>query len=313
MTSLDPLIRIAARQDGMVTARQALDAGFSRDQIRQFCRAGRWTRLMPGCFLIDGRAGPAFPRRARIRAAVTSLGVGAFAVLDTAAELHGIAGVRRNRTIHVSVPVNQPRPQRHSTATLLVHQFTVRPDELDDVAGIPATDPIRTLADVVLRADRYSAVSALDSALFQGLVRASDLSLIERSISGRRGAVASRRYLAEADGRAQSPLETRVRLRCVDGKVPPDDLQIEIRDSDGYLLGIGDLGWRTVRVIAEADGRGPHSGPAAVFADRRRQNRLVNAGWTVLRFTWEDAVRPDYIPYTVRNALAIQAAAGRRR
>jgi len=75
-------------------------------------------------------------------------------------------------------------------------------------------------------------------------------------------------------------------------------------DDDGYLLGIGDLAWRRHRIIAEADGRGPHGLPEAVFADRRRQNRLVNAGWTVLRFTWQDTLRPDYIPWTVRQAMA---------
>ncbi|MCM0674656.1 endonuclease domain-containing protein [Micromonospora phytophila] len=58
------------------------------------------------------------------------------------------------------------------------------------------------------------------------------------------------------------------------------------------------------RVIAEADGRGPHGTPEAVFADRRRQNRLLNAGWTVLRFTWTDTLDPHYIPYAVRDAIA---------
>ncbi|MET8352848.1 MULTISPECIES: DUF559 domain-containing protein [unclassified Micromonospora] len=92
--------------------------------------------------------------------------------------------------------------------------------------------------------------------------------------------------------------------------MPPDALQLEIRDVDGYLLGIGDLGWRAPRVIAEADGRDAHASPQAAFADRRRQNRLVNAGWTVLRFTWSDTLQPDYIPWTVRQALA--AARSRR-
>ncbi|MEU8152650.1 DUF559 domain-containing protein [Micromonospora sp. NPDC048986] len=86
--------------------------------------------------------------------------------------------------------------------------------------------------------------------------------------------------------------------------MPPDALQLEVRDEDGYLLGIGDLGWSVPRLIAEADGRGPHSAPEAVYADRRRQNRLVNAGWTVLRFTWDDTLRPDYIPWTIRQAIA---------
>jgi hypothetical protein len=90
----------------------------------------------------------------------------------------------------------------------------------------------------------------------------------------------------------------------VDGLVAPDTLQHEIRDSDGYLLGIGDLGWLRAQVIGEADGVGPHSTPEAVFEDRHRQNRIQNAGWAVLRFTWSDTLRPGYVPYVVRSALA---------
>ncbi|WP_231924473.1 endonuclease domain-containing protein [Micromonospora chokoriensis] len=182
--------------------------------------------------------------------------------------------------------------------------MTVDPGEITEVAGIRVTAPLRTVSDVVLMVDRYPAVSVLDSALNRRRIAPSQLTVIPSLIRGRRGAVRARAYLAEADGRAQSPLETRSRLRCVDGRVPPDALQLEVRDDDGYLLGIGDLGWRGPKVIAEADGRDAHGTPEAAFADRRRQNRLVNAGWTILRFTWQDTLRPDYIPWTVRQAIA---------
>ncbi|MFF0149703.1 hypothetical protein [Micromonospora sp. NPDC005203] len=182
--------------------------------------------------------------------------------------------------------------------------MTVSLDDVAEIAGVRATSPLRTVADVLLRVDRYPAVSVLDSALSRGRVNPAQLAVIPSLIRGRRGAVAARACLAEADGRAQSPLETRSRLRCVDGRVPPDTLQLQVRDDDGYLLGIGDLGWRSPRVIAEADGRDAHATPEALFADRRRQNRLINAGWTILRFTWRDTLHPDYIPHTVREAIA---------
>ncbi|MEV6374018.1 DUF559 domain-containing protein [Micromonospora musae] len=192
---------------------------------------------------------------------------------------------------------------------MIVHQLTIAPDQVGLVQGIMATGSLRTLTDLLLREERYPAICLLDSALNRGLVSGEDLLRIPGLIRGRRGAVAARGYLAEADGRAQSPLETRTRLRCVDGKVPPDALQLAVRDDDGYLLGVGDLGWRGPKVIAEADGRGAHDSPQAVFADRRRQNRLVNAGWTVLRFTWADTLHPEYIPWTVREAIgAVRSA-----
>ncbi|MER7455403.1 hypothetical protein [Micromonospora sp. NPDC126480] len=242
-----------------------------------------------------------------IRAAVASFGPAAIAVLSTAAELHGLAGLRRTDEIHVSMPGGAARPARPTQPGVMVHQLTIPPGHQTRADGIAVTTPLRTIADLILRERRYPAVCLLDSALNKGLVTEPDLSAVPGMIRGRRGAVAARGYLAEADGRAQSPLETRTRLRCVDGRVPPDVLQIQVRDDDGYLLGIGDLGWRAPRVIAEADGRAPHEIPEAVFADRRRQNRLVNAGWTILRFTWQDTLDPGYIPWVVRQALTSPA------
>lgn len=304
MTEFDRLGLVAGRRGGVVSAAEALAVGFSRDQIRHFVRSGRWTRVARGCFVPTGEVDGVALRRARIRAAVASLGPEAVAVLDTAAELHRIGGLRPTSAIHVSVPVDRPRPQRRTAGDLVVHQLTLdRSRDVCTVAGIPTTTPLRTVADVILRVDRYPAVCVLDSAVNRLLVSDEDLAGVPALIAGRRGAVAARGFLAESDGRAQSPLETRTRLRCVDGGVPPDVLQLPVRDDEGYLLGVGDLGWRSHRLIAEADGRSPHRTPQAVYEDRTRQNRLVNAGWRVLRFTWSDTLRPDYIPETVRTAL----------
>lgn len=304
MEPLTLIEKMAAEQDHVVTMAQAVAAGLRKHQIDSLCRAGRWRRLALGAYLVDAEQLAAPPRRSLIRATLASLGPAAVAVLDTAAELYGIAGLHPTEQIHVSVPVDDPRAQRRRSDTVLVHQLTLPPGSVAAIAGIRATSPLRTVADLILRVGRYRGISILDSALNRELLSHRDLAGIPALIRGRRGAVAARRYLAEADGRAQSPLETRVRLRCVDGRVAPDVLQHEVRDEDGYLLGVGDLAWLKARVIAEADGKSPHATPDAVFADRRRQNLFVNTGWTVLRFTWVDTVRPDYIPYTVRTALA---------
>jgi very-short-patch-repair endonuclease len=171
------------------------------------------------------------------------------------------------------------------------------------VAGIPTTDALQTTADLILRVDRYSAVSVLDSALNQKLITPDEFAGIPALVRGRRGAVAARSYVAEANGLAQSPLETRVRLRCVDGRVRPDVLQHVICDADGYILGIGDMAWLRARIVAEADGKVPHALPQAIYQDRHRQNLLANAGWLILRFTWHDTLSPHYIPHMVREAL----------
>ncbi|MGN9774928.1 hypothetical protein ACTMS0_04005 [Micromonospora sp. H33] len=297
------LRRVAARQDGLVCREQALALGFTRHEVDNLVTFGRWQSLARAVYLPRPVAAVEPSRRQQIRAALLSLGPAAHAVLGTAAELHCIAGLPPSDEIHIALPGVAAKRTRVGQPYVVLHQLEHPAESLVCLDGLPATDAISTVGEVILRLGRYPAVSVLDSALCRGLLVEEDLATIAGRIRRRRGAVAARGYLAEADGRAQSPLETRARLRCVDGRVPPDALQLEVRDDDGYLLGIGDLGWRAPRVIAEADGRGPHGTPEAIFADRRRQNRLVNAGWTVLRFTWQDTLDPAYIPWVVRQAL----------
>jgi very-short-patch-repair endonuclease len=240
-------------------------------------------------------------RRAEIRAAVRSLGAGAVAVHETAAELHGMAGLRTEATIHVSVPGVAAKVRIDER--MQVHQLSLPAESTTDVQGIAVTTPLQTAAHLICRVDRFAAVSLLDSSLNQDLLTPPDLEALPALIRGRRGAVAARSRLREVDGRAQSPLETRMRLRCADGNVPPDQLQYPIHDTDGYLLAVADAAWPGRRVAAEADGRHPHSRPDALYQDRLRQNRMANAGWTILRFTWQDTLRSDYIPQTVHTAL----------
>ncbi|MFC4016716.1 hypothetical protein ACFOW4_01990 [Micromonospora sp. GCM10011542] len=285
-----------------MTRAQALQLGFGRHEIDNLVTFGRWRPLARAVYLIDPQA--PVTRRSRIRAAALSLGPSARAVLGTAAELHGIAGLPRTEEIHLALPGRAARATRVRDQAIVLHQLDGPSGSVVPVRGIATTSPLRTVVDIILRTPRYPAVSVLDSALNRRLITEADLSLVPALVRRRRGAVAARGYLIEADGRAQSPLETRTRLRCVDGRVPPDALQLEVRDADGYLLGIGDLGWRGPRIVAEADGRSAHDTPDAVFIDRRRQNRLTNAGWNILRFTWQDTLDPDYIPWTVRQAIA---------
>jgi very-short-patch-repair endonuclease len=57
-------------------------------------------------------------------------------------------------------------------------------------------------------------------------------------------------------------------------------------------------------VAVEVDGWAWHTDPERFRRDRQRQNALVLAGWTVLRFTWHDLThRPTEMIAEVRAAL----------
>nr|WP_168172240.1 DUF559 domain-containing protein [Pseudonocardia sp. AL041005-10] len=70
-----------------------------------------------------------------------------------------------------------------------------------------------------------------------------------------------------------------------------------------------DLAFPAVQVAVEVDGWAWHSDPERFRTDRRKQNALVAAGWTVLRFTWSDVHdRPGETVGRIRRAVGDRAA-----
>lgn len=71
-----------------------------------------------------------------------------------------------------------------------------------------------------------------------------------------------------------------------------------------------DIAFPSVRVVVEIDGR-LHEDDADVFeGDRWRQNALVRAGWTVLRFTWRMLrEHPEHFVEAVRAEIRAKGSA----
>ena len=66
-----------------------------------------------------------------------------------------------------------------------------------------------------------------------------------------------------------------------------------------------DFLWRQQRLIVETDGRDVHSTRQAFERDRKRDQRLMLAGWRVVRFTWRQITRePERVAATLRALLA---------
>ena len=97
-------------------------------------------------------------------------------------------------------------------------------------------------------------------------------------------------------------METRMRMAYVLARLPRPEAQVTIRDRFGNVLGRIDLYYPEQRLGIEYDGA-THEGSLA--EDNRRQNRLLNAGIRLLRFTAGDIYRtPQLMIAQVRSALA---------
>ncbi|KIH99283.1 hypothetical protein LP52_09075 [Streptomonospora alba] len=260
--------RTAATQYGVLSKTQVRGCGMAEPDLRRQLRRRAWERVHHGVFRV--RELQDHTERGRLLSAVM------------AARLWGMQGLPLwDGTVHMAVP-SQSTPYRIPGVRL--HAWATAPEEIVSRGGIRASGPGRTLRDLLLCLDRYTAVCLLDSALNQGLVRPGDLPGFAAANRGRAGCRRSRPWWGLADGRAQSPLETRIRLVCTDGGVAPDDLQHRFHDDRGRVIAVGDLWW----------------------SDRRRQNalELVHPDVRILRFTWDDLRNPCAIADTVRGVPA---------
>jgi hypothetical protein len=180
-------------------------------------------------------------------------------------------------------------------------------DDVVIVDGLPVRHPRHTVVDAAIGLDRPSALSVMDSALHRAVLSYDDLAVAMAAAKGRRGIEQLRKVFDHVDARAESVVESRLRLCCIDQGVPPDDLQHIVRDGLGHVVAIGDLGWHERRrrpLLAEADGLSIHDRLPAVFRDRTRGNALAGEACDTLRFTFADTLRPCYVGYVVRRALA---------
>ncbi|MFC8192796.1 hypothetical protein ACFUMH_14155 [Cellulomonas sp. NPDC057328] len=308
----DRLVAHALVQEGLVSTRQCDASGVPRGHRESLVRSGRLVRVQravydvtPGLGALTGGPLGAGPDGARRRAAWTGLlaaGPTAIAVGASALALLGVEGLPPVVRPEVAMPGGSRRRPRGS---VVVRCFDAgMPVERVGSARVAA--PAWAVAQAVCELDRRHAVAVLDSALLRGLV-SGGLDDVDALVRGRRGAARARPWLTLADGRAQSPLETWARLECVDDGVPPDELQVPVRDGRGRVVARGDLGWwlRDGRLlVAEIDGAGVHGAPDALFADRTRQNALVAAGVDVLRFTARDLATTGVVSSAVRTHLA---------
>ena len=90
------------------------------------------------------------------------------------------------------------------------------------------------------------------------------------------------------------------------GGLPRPMAQVSIHDRWGRFVGRPDLYYEQYRLGIEYDG-GLHRD--ALTEDNRRQNRLLNAGVRLLRFTGADVLgQPDSVVKQVREMLPANAA-----
>jgi len=169
--------------------------------------------------------------------------------------------------------------------------------------GIPATSVARTIVDLVVDMSFADSVALVETALRGDPDLAYDLAAERRRRLPRRGGRHVERVIDFAGTTSESVLESHARVLWASAGLPVPVQQAVIR-VDGRFVARVDFLWRAARLIVEVDGLGKYAEPGALQAEKSRQNRLIAAGYTVLRFTWADIhQRPDAVVRMINRKL----------
>lgn len=284
----------AAARDGIVTTRQLRSLGFSDGAISHRTRTGQLHRLFHGVYAVGYRA---VSERGMWRAAVHACGPVARLGRRSAARAWGLPSPRGPGVEVVVSGGGRTRPG------LRVYRAPLRPDDCEEIDGIPVTAVPRTLIDLAAVVEARVLEKAVIEAERRNLLDVpAALALCTR---GRRGAGALReiitKELAPLVG-TESELEVCFQRLLARHKVPSPLTNVLV---DGLRV---DCLWPDSRLVVELDGHAFHRTPGDQRRDAARDRRLTLAGYRVLRFTWADVTDdgPAAVA-TVRAGLEIRA------
>lgn len=282
------LLELLSRQDGLITARQAVACGLPGRTLRRRVRDDGWQRVAPSVFLAGGHP---FSDRARVRAAGLWVGPRGCLSGPAAAWWHGMAA-RAPSTIGVTVP---RRNGLRGLPGIVVRRRDLRPEDRVRFRGLWLTGAPLTALETAIVVPQGSVF--LDRALqrhvgFDDVYRAYCRNL------GADGSAAIAGLLAAAADRADSAAE---RLLIAILRAAGTTGWQRAYPFDRWTV---DVAFPAAKVAVEVDGWAWHADVDRFRADRHKGNALTRAGWNLLRFTWHDlADRPAYVLGEIAAAL----------
>jgi hypothetical protein len=316
-----PLLRAAAEtRHGVFTTAEALVAGYGHSEIQNLTSSGAWVRLRRGVLITAADLDHA-------RSAGRAYWVACMAVVvgldrTSAAVSHRSAarlwGFPRPRPDEGPVRLTDPFRWRRGEGFLMTRAPLGR-DDVRRAGPLRVTSASRTLVDCAREWDLEDAVVAMDGALLAERTTLGELRAAAEAERGWPGASRAIRAAALADGRAESPLETRGRLRILGSGLPAPELQMEIHEGS-RLVGVVDAWFDEAAVAVEFDGQIKYTRPwrnrspeRVLWDEKRREDDLRALDIRVVRVVDADLGRGWRRMETRLRSLLMDPGPARRR
>ena len=304
----------------------AKEAGLTRGLLRRLVTQGCIRRLHVGVFALVDQREAEDEYRLAIRAALLAI-PGSHTVLDSSVFVHGLPLPAPSRH---RVHVNRKGATYRRMTGLTVHHMPTPTGHLDSIDGIPTTGLERTAVDIGRRYNLPRALIVLDAAMrrlvqmtlpeptghnsifalrgavlddTQRLRSRAQLEHVAHDLSGWPGIIRCRVAIECAEPAAESPLESYSRGVWIQMGLPIPQCGVPVMGADGRTYWADQL-WEDFRVIGECDGLMKYADPDALRHEKLRQEALEQAGWVVVRWTWEEILyRPHVVAARLRAAF----------
>ncbi len=294
-------LRIMAESTGFFTRCDALEAGYDDKAIQRALKHTLWTSVRRGAYTFSDlwqswdaveqhrvRARAVMRRHGRnVALTHTSAAVeqempvwGADLSLVHITRLDGGAGRREAGVVH--------------------HEAFLVDDDLMEHNGYLVAKPARAALEHSLLVSTEAAVTTLDSGLHNEKFTAEEMLATHELMARWPGTLDLQIAVRFADGRAESVGESRSRWLCYKHGLPGPELQFEVHDQNGQLIGVTDFAWPEHKLLGEFDGKvkygrllrdGEDAGDA-VFREKQREDRLREVlQWAMVRIVWSDLYR----------------------
>ena len=273
--------QLLLQQDGVVSHRQALDAGWSSRAIEH--RLGRsWLRVLRGVYVtVTGTP----TLRQRRQAALLIAGPGSALTAGTGLRVHGVLDDEPQLDVHVAVPESRRvRPDEFRVGGGAVVIVRTTRSLASYSSDLPTLSVARCVTDACLRSTSMNEVRHLVSTAVQRRrTRVADLER-ELELAPQRGSGLLRRAIDEAAGGARSVPEGVLLRSLRKVQLPAYRLNADVFAEDGRWLARPVVVMEEIKLAVEVDGRRWHLDGERWVADVERHTRLEAEGWTVLRY-----------------------------
>ncbi len=282
---------LAARQHGVVAARQLERLGYSRERISRECSGGRLHRIYRGAYAVGH---PALTPHGRCLAAVLACGERSVLSHGSAAWLWGLVG-----ELWLPIEVLADTPRRFRGKIRIHSTIGLRPQDHGRSEGVPVCGVPLTILQMAATRPTLDPGGLLGRAERLGLLDVGAIAELVKDRAGYRGVARLRLALEEF----REPVFTRSRLeRRL--RVLVREFGLPMHSTNYFVAGYEvDAYWPELRFGVELDTFEYHGDARAFEKDRERQEDLKLAGIEIVRITGRRLAREPRVVMTRLRTL----------